>query len=167
MNTYLKARLLASALTISLCSTFSYSNENDGHDKHHSEATHHLLKAPNGGRIVASVDPALEVFVTEDRNVEITFLDEEGTVLPPNEQTVSLVGGDRSSPTRLSFFKRDGKLVSDGSLPDENGIPIILSIKENPDAATVRERFNLNMSTCPECELAEYACICGHEEGAH
>lgn len=128
---------------------------------------HNEIKAPNGGRIVESVEPHFEIYVNDDRYVSITFLDDEGNTLPPESQVISLIGGDRANPTRLTFAEENNQLVSSGTLPSDNGIPIILSIQESPSSRIIREKFNLNMATCPECVLAEYACSCDHEEGHH
>lgn len=150
--------LKATAIALVASLSISIASGDEGHDE---------IKAPNGGRIVESIEPHFEVFIRDDRTVSITFLNEEGEVLSPSDQEISLIGGDRSNPTRLSFSKSGNMLVSDGKLPEDNGIPIILNIKSSPDAQTIREKFNLNMFTCPECDLAEYACICGHAEGHH
>jgi hypothetical protein len=121
---------------------------------------------PNGGRIVEGEDFKLEFFVTQDRHVQISFLNEEGEVVAPKSQTVSLIGGSRSDPTRLQFEKSGKVLLSQNTLPDLKNLPAILNVKASEEATPVRERFNVNMSTCPECSLHEYACICGHEEEA-
>jgi|ETNmetMinimDraft_22_1059887.scaffolds.fasta_scaffold00004_86 hypothetical protein len=136
-------------------------------EKEHHEEEGDRIEAPNGGRVVYSVEPHLEFYLQEDRTVKITFLDDDGNTVAPAKQSISLIGGDRANPTRLSFAQTGESLVSDKALPEGNLLPIILNIKENPGAKTIRERFNLNLSTCPECSLKEYACICGHEEGHH
>ncbi len=44
----------------------------------------------------------------------------------------------------------------------------MLQIQEKLGGSTFRERFQLNMSSCPTCEYKEYACVChGDEEGEH
>jgi len=37
-----------------------------------------------------------------------------------------------------------------------------VQIKLTPEAKTVVEKFNLNLSECPGCKLKEYACTCEH-----
>lgn len=125
---------------------------------------HRSEPGPNGGRIIEGDGFKLEFFVKEDRNVQISFLDDHGAVVSPGEQTISLVGGDRSNPTRLQFEKQGHVLHSSSALPELPNMPAILTVKVSGTAKAERERFNINMSTCPECSLHEYACICGHEE---
>lgn len=120
---------------------------------------------PNGGRVIASVEPHLEFFVTSDRKVQITFLDDDEKAIAPAEQTVTVICGDRSSPTKLSFTKTGNVLLSDNTLPEGNDIPTVVQIKTTPDAKTVLEKFNLNLDQCPTCKFKEYACICEHGDG--
>lgn len=132
------------------------------------EGEHHDLVPPNGGRIVKTVEPHLEIFVADDGAVKVTFLDDSGHALAPADQQVSLIGGDRMNPVRLSFLREGEALVSDKKLPMGQSIPIVVQIKESADGEVVRERFNLNMGSCPTCEYKEYACAChGGEEGDH
>lgn len=127
------------------------------------------IKAPNGGRIIDTVTPHAEFVVTKDKKVEVRFLDEAGKVIAPAAQTVAVVMGDRANPTRLGFTKDGDKLVSDKAVPEGDNLPVVLQIKTTADAKTVTAKFNLNMSTCPECKLTEYACACDHatEKKAH
>ncbi len=136
-------------------------HDHDGHDDHGE------IKAPNGGRIIDSVEPHLEFHVADDGNVTITFLDDEGHIVTPADQRISVIGGDRSSPTRLSFATKGNALVSDKALPSGNNLPIILNIKASSNAKTIREKFNLNLNECPTCEYKEYACVCEHSEDDH
>ncbi|MDA1068324.1 MAG: hypothetical protein O3C43_17690 [Verrucomicrobia bacterium] len=148
--------LITTALALSLGVFSSFADES-GKD-HRSEP------GPNGGRLVVGEDFKLEFFVTDERKVQISFLNDQGEVVAPKDQAVSLVGGDRSDPTRLQFETKGKVLLSKSALPDLKNMPAILNVKASPGAEPVRERFNINMSTCPECSLHEYACICGHEE---
>ncbi|MES2924466.1 MAG: hypothetical protein V4819_23135 [Verrucomicrobiota bacterium] len=127
------------------------------------------IKAPNGGRIIYSVTPKAEFVVTKDKKAEVRFLDDTGKVIAPAAQTVTVVMGDRANPTKLAFAKDGDKLVSDKAVPEGDSLPVVLQIKSTPDAKTVTAKFNLNMSTCPECKLNEYACACDHaaEENPH
>lgn len=130
------------------------------------EAPHHdhdsKFAAPNGGRLVKSVSPIFEFKVAENGYATITFLSDQGERMLPEEQVVTLIGGDRSNPVRRKFVEKGSVLVSARPLPIENNMPIILTIKTTPDAKPVHERFNLNLATCPECSLHEYACSCDH-----
>ncbi len=140
-----------------------HDHEDHGHEGHE----HGEIEAPNGGRIVDSVEPHLEFYVDDSGKVKITFLDEEGHIVAPGDQHISVIGGERSNPTRLSFTKSGNALVSDKSLPEGNNLPIILNIKASARSKTVREKFNLNLSECPTCDHQEYACVCEHGEDDH
>jgi hypothetical protein len=120
------------------------------------------IKAPNNGRIIDSVEPHAEFVVNKDKKIEIRFLDDTGKVIAPAAQTVSVMMGDRSAPTKLAFTKDGDKLVSDKAVAEGESLPVVLTIKTTPDAKSVTAKFNLNMSTCPECKLIEYACACDH-----
>lgn len=120
------------------------------------------LAGPNGGRLITSVTPHAEFFITADRKVRITFVGEDGKPVGPAAQVVTVTAGERSAPTRLAF-KRDGDaLVSDGVLPEGNDYPTVVVIKAAPDEKNVYARFNLNFAVCGGCQRAEYACTCGH-----
>ncbi len=120
------------------------------------------IKAPNGGRIIATVTPHAEFLLTKDKKIEVRFLDEAGKVIAPAAQTVTVVMGDRSAPTKLAFTKDGDKLVSDKVVAEGDNLPVVLQITSTPEAKTVTAKFNLNLSTCPECKLTEYACACDH-----
>jgi hypothetical protein len=123
------------------------------------------IKAPNKGRIIDSVEPHAEFFVTADKKVEIRFLDDAGKVVAPAAQEVTVMMGDRSAPTKLTFTKDGDKLVSDKPVVEGQSLPVVLTIKTTPDAKSVTEKFNLDMGNCPPCSHAEYACICDHAKG--
>lgn len=128
----------------------------EDHDHSRKEA------GPNGGRVVTSVTPHYEFFVTPEKKVKITFLGEDGKALPARDQVVTAVGGDRAAPTRMSFVKDGDSLLSDKPLPEGKELPIVVQVKVTPDAKTATEKFTVNLATCPECKHAEYACTCDH-----
>ncbi len=132
------------------------------HDHGHGHSHAKKTAGPNGGRVITSVKPRLEFFVTPGRKVKITFLGEDGQAIAPADQVVTAVGGDRSKPARLVFSKADGSLISDKPLPEGNMIPIVLQIKIAPGAKTVNEKFMVNLADCSECDHKEYACTCEH-----
>ena len=144
-------------------------DDHDGHSHNeHAEHDHHKKQAgPNGGRVITTVEPHLEFFAMEDGKVQISFLNDDGKVIPPASQKVSLIGGDRSSPTRLKFEKKGNVLISDNALPSKNNLPIILQMKVTPESKTIREKFNLNLTQCPTCDYKEYACTCDHSGDGH
>jgi hypothetical protein len=117
---------------------------------------------PNGGRVITKVTPNVEFFVMTDRKVQLTFLDDSGKPIEPAAQIATLTGGDRANPTKLTFSKDGNALVSDKPLPEGNSVPAVLQIKVTPDAQAVTEKIAVNMATCPECKLSEYACTCVH-----
>lgn len=120
------------------------------------------IKAPNGGRVLTRVEPHAEFLLTADRRVQITFVDDDGRIVAPADQVVTVFTGERLSPTRLSFKKSGNTLISDGVVPAGDGFATVVQIKSSPDGATVTEKFNLVLSTCGECSLKEYACVCDH-----
>jgi len=167
-NTAIQSLLLG-LLALFTVSTASAEGVHDhgshaGHDHEaHVEGAHSDdVKMPNGGRLVASVEPHFEFYVTPERFVQITFIGNDGKVVPVAEQKVSAIGGDRSAPTKVEFTKQGDVLLSKEALPEQNNMPMVLQIKVTPGSKTVREKFNLNLNDCPTCSFKEYACACGH-----
>jgi hypothetical protein len=150
--------------------------EEDAHKDHdhadHSEETHadvKTIEGPNKGRIITATEPHVEFFVTEDRKILLTFLDNDNKPVVLEAPVISAIGGERSAPTRMTFEASGeaGALLSDVALPEGENIPIILQIKTAPDADNVTERFNINLAECPTCVHLEYACNCAHGEEGH
>ena len=127
-----------------------------------AQAAEKKVAGPNGGRILTKLDPRAEFFVLPDRKVQITFLNQAGKAIAPAEQTVTVTAGERSAPRTLTFAKSGNTLVSNGPLPAGDSVPTVVQIKPTATGSTVTERFNVDVSKCGECKLAEYACICGH-----
>ncbi len=117
---------------------------------------------PNGGRVITSVEPHLEFFVTKDRKVEITTLTDALKPTKLSGQVITVTAGDRSKPTKLEFKEEGGKLVSSNALPEGNDFPVSVSIKADAKAKATYEKFNMNFEKCPTCKYQEYACICAH-----
>lgn len=132
----------------------------DTHGHGHSHAA--KMKAPNGGRIVHSVEPHFELFVTAERKLQVTFLDEHGKAIAPAARTVTATGGSRAKPTKFKFTMSGDTLLSDKPLPEGKVIPVIMRIKMTADSKTVTERLSLNLADCPTCKYKEYACTCAH-----
>jgi hypothetical protein len=120
------------------------------------------VAGPNGGRILKTVTPHVEFFVTKDRKVQFTFLDAANHPVAPAGQSVRVTTGDRAKPTVLAFSRQGNALVSDAALPAGNNLPAVIELGPAPGATPVVEKFNINLSTCGECKHAEYACTCGH-----
>lgn len=132
-------------------------NAAEDHDKAKKET------GPNGGRVVTSVTPHYEFFVTPEKKVKITFLGEDGKAVPAKDQVITAVGGDRAAPTKLTFAKDGDSLLSDKPFPEGKELPIVVQVKVTPDAKTVTEKFTVNLANCPECQHPEYACTCDHD----
>ena len=122
------------------------------------------IDGPNGGRVITTVEPHLEFFVTADRKVRITALDEEGRTVDVRADAVRLIGVDRMNPTRMTFRKDGKSLISDKAFPEGNRFPVVLQIKFGPDDGTVYEKFMLNLDDCAECKHKEYACVCQQDD---
>ena len=134
----------------------------DDHEEHADHAAAKKIAGPNGGRILMEAEPHLEFFVTKDRKVKITAVDDQGKAIALGEQSVDLIGGDRKNPIKMKFTKEGDSLVSDKAFPEGNDFPVVVSIKTSPDAKKVRAKFNLNLADCPSCDYLEYACTCDH-----
>jgi len=121
----------------------------------------HGKSGPTGGRLITAVEPHAEFLVTKENKVEIRFFDEENKAVAPGDQSVSVIMGDRSAPTKIAFAKEGDKLVSDKAIPSGDDLPTVVQIK-GADGKTVTEKFNLNLKDCPDCKHKEYACSCEH-----
>jgi len=131
-------------------------------DKHDHD--HEAKAGPTGGKLITEVEPHVEFFVNKENKVEIRFIDDDMKVVAPGEQVISVILGDRSSPTKLTFTKDGDKLISDKAIPEGENLPTVVQIKTTPDAKAVTEKFNLNLAQCPTCKNKEYACTCAHGE---
>lgn len=120
------------------------------------------VAGPNGGRLITSVEPHAEFFVTKERKVQITFVDDAGKVVAPGAQVVTVTTGERAAPTKLTFAPSGNALLSTAALPAGDDFPTVVQIKATADAKTVNEKFTLDLSTCGECQAPEYACKCAH-----
>lgn len=168
MKTNTKALLTAALCGLILPTPLFAEEKGHDHKKHaeHDHA-HHEIKGPNNGKMLMAVEPHAEFFVTKDRKVRITFVNDDGKMIPAKDQTVSIICGDRSNPTRMKMEQKDGAFVSTNALPKGNDFPTVITIKTKPGEKSVREKFNLNLSDCPTCEFQEYACTCDHGEDDH
>lgn len=160
---YQNITALTAALALSLAGIgYAQETKKPAESKEHADHDAKKIAGPNGGRVLTGVEPHLEFFVTKDRKVKITAVDDAGKAVALGEQSVTVTGGDRSKPTQMSFTKEGESLISDNAFPEGNNLPVIVQIKAKPDAKAVIEKFTLNLSDCPTCEHAEYACTCAH-----
>ncbi len=157
-NEPMKTKLLSTLLTLVLACTVNAADKHD-HEGHAGKA------GPTGGKLITEVEPHVEFFVNDDKKVEIRFVDDDNKVVAPADQKITVVLGDRSSPTKLSFARDGDKLISDQQIPEGADIPTVVQIKAKPDSKTINEKFNLNLAQCPTCKNKEYACTCEHGEG--
>jgi hypothetical protein len=148
--------LLATAL-LALGIAFHANAAEEKHDHEHAAKV-----GPTNGKLLTEVEPHAEFLVTADRKVEIRFVDDNNKVVAPGTQVVTATLGERSKPTKLTFTKDGDKLVSDKTLPEGNNYPAVVQIKADAKAKAVNAKFNLNLSKCPTCSNAEYACKCDH-----
>jgi hypothetical protein len=171
---FLSAAMSIAALFAIGCSkntSETHATKEDHHQdsEHHGEDAHHddgekSEEGPNGGRLITSVEPAVEFIVQEDRTVAIQLLDENRNPVTPTDQLITLIGGERTNPTTLAFARQGNRLVSDQPIPEGASVPVVLQIMASANAAVVREKFNANLSECPTCDYQEYACVCGHDD---
>jgi hypothetical protein len=147
MKTLIKKLLLVVAAAIALVPAIAHEKK---------------IPGPNGGRLLTSVSPHVEFLVTADRKIQLTFVDDAGQPIAPAGQSATIISGDRSAPTTLTFSRQGDVLISNAPLPEGRIVPTIVQLTPAAGAAVVVERFNVNLATCAECQHAEYACICGH-----
>ena len=149
-------------IALSILTAFAFSQAVAAADAGHPHTHAKKEAGPNGGRLITSLVPHAEFFVTADRKVQITFIDENDQPTAPAQQVVTVTTGSRLAPTKLTFSRSGDVLLSDAALPAGNDFPTVVQIKPSPDAEIVTTKFYLNLSKCPECKLGEYACICDH-----
>ena len=154
----MKTKLIALVLAL-VVPAFAAGDHADGHA--HDAAR--KLAGPNKGRVITQLDPHAELFVTAERKVRLTFIDDAGKpVAVPAGLSATLITGERSAPVTLSFVPEAGSLLTSAALPEGKNLPVVLRVKPSADAETVTVRVPLNLATCGECDRPEYACACAH-----
>jgi hypothetical protein len=133
----------------------------------HSHGPAKKLVGPNQGRVLTQLEPHAELFVTAERKVRLTFVDEAGTPVPvPAGLRATLITGERSAPVTLTFGADGegaaGSLLTTAALPEGKRFPVVLRVKPSAEAEVVTVRVHLDLSTCRECSKPEYACACAH-----
>jgi len=146
------------AIAAALLTSITLQAAEEGHGHSHEKK----IPGPNGGRIMTAIEPHAEFLVTEDRKVQITFLNDALKPVASAEQIVNVTTGERSAPVKMTFTQSGESLISEQFVPEGNNFPVVVQIKNTPDAKTAVERFTLNLTKCPGCDLPEYACTCGH-----
>ena len=138
-------------------------DDHKGHDHDDHDHEGHVKKpGPNGGRLVSSITPNVEIVLTDARKLIVNVLDKHGKPTNPGDFKVSAIGGSRSNPTKLTFAKEGKRFVSTAAVPAGNKTPVVVTLKPTKNAKAVYERFHADQSSCGSCEYKEYACVCGH-----
>ncbi len=125
-------------------------------------AAEKTVAGPKGGRLLAKTTPQAEFFVEKDRSVTIAFYDEKLKPVPVADQTVTVIADAKDGKAKLEFEKKGDALVSKTKLPEGNGYNVVVQFKQTAAAKPQNLRFKLDLHTCGECKLAEYACTCDH-----
>ncbi len=155
-TTSMKTKLTALVLSFILLPLFSAFAADD--PVHAAKIT-----GPNKGRVLTGIEPRAELFVTAERKLRLTFLDDAGKPVAPAAGVVATaITGDRAAPTTLSFVADGDTLLSTAPLPEGGNLPAVVRIKPGAEAKTVTIRVQLNLAECGECSRQEYACVCGH-----
>ena len=149
MKTHLRILTLAAALCVGLFTA-------NAADKHEHKAT------PKGGRLLDKTEPHAEFVVEKDRSVTINFYNEEMKPVVATTQTVTVIAAAKSGKATLQFEKKGDSLVSKTKLPEGEGYNVVVQFRQTADARPINLRFKLDLHTCAECKLAEYACTCDH-----
>jgi ABC-type nickel/cobalt efflux system permease component RcnA len=164
----LSRTLVSSAAALAALTCLSISSvkaaEDDDHEHHHHHAT---MAGPNGGKVLHEVEPHAELLVTKNRKLQITFLNEDGKADAPGKQSISVICGKRSQPTRMKFALKGKSFLSDKALPAGLNIPTVVQIKMGPKEKATIIRLNLNLENCRTCKHLEYACTCEHAHEEH
>jgi hypothetical protein len=131
-----------------------------------------IAAGPKGGKLLENEAPRAEFFVNQDRKVEVTFYDENLKPVAPTEQIVNVIAEAESGKAKLELEKTGTGFISKTALPEGDGYMIVVQIKSSPSAKNQNFRVPFHSESCPECQRAEYACICeehgegdGHDHG--
>jgi len=110
----------------------------------HGEAS--KIVGPNQGRVLTEVEPHAELFVTAERKLRITFVDDAGKpVATPAGAVVTVITGERAAPTTLSFAADGDGLLSKAALPEGGNPPAVVRIKTGAAAKLITIRLQLNL----------------------
>lgn len=113
-----------------------------------------------GGRLLATKNPRPEFFVEKDHTVSVKFYDEDGKVVEPAGQQVTVIAtGDEKK--KLQLEKKDDALVSTEPLPAGDGYGLVVQIRSDADSRPENFRFSFLNHICGgTCGNPEYACTC-------
>jgi hypothetical protein len=132
-------------------------------DHAHGHAHAKKITGPNKGRVLTEIEPHAELFVTAERKLRLTFIDDAGNpVATPAGLVATVITGERAAPVTLNFAADGASLLSTAPLPEGGNLPAIVRIKAGAEAKLVTIRVRLNLAKCGECDRQEYACACAH-----
>lgn len=115
---------------------------------------------PRKGRLLATDSPRPEFFVEKDHTVSVKFYDEEGKVVAPTEQQVTVIATGKAK-AKLQLEKKGDALVSKEKLPEGDGYNLVVQVRSTQAARPKNFRFVfLNHICLGECGNPEYACTC-------
>lgn len=118
---------------------------------------------PQGGRLLAAEPHAAEFFVTPERRIELTFLDDAGRPVPPDAQVAAITAEPASGKVGLALTRTARGFITTEPLPAGEPYRVVVQLRATPDAKPRNFRLDLNLGLCGECQHAEYACTCtGH-----
>lgn len=161
----MKTKLLV--LLLALAAPVFASGDHGAGAHGHSHGAAKKLVGPNQGRVITQLEPHAELFVTSDRKVRLTFIDDSGKpVAVPAGLGATLITGERSAPVTLTFAAdgegATGSLLTTAALPEGKNLPVVLRVKPSAEAEVMTVRVPLNLAICGECSKPEYACACAH-----
>lgn len=150
-------KLMSLFIALGIICTASALNAEEAHDHGHQHQG-----GPKGGRLLEGTEPHAEFYVEKDRTAAVTFYDDQMKPVSVADQSVTVMAESAGNKSKLEFQKKGDVLVSSGSLPAAEDLNLVIQFKQDTQAKPKNFRFNLNENVCPECNRAEYACICEH-----
>lgn len=129
---------------------------------HHEGHEHGQVAGPKGGKLLESKPQHSEFWVNADRKVEVTFYDEGLQPVASGDHTIRVTAQAPGGSATLTMEKSDSAFVSAEPLPEGDGYNVVVQIKSDAAGSWQNFRIPYHAETCGECQLAEYACICGH-----
>ncbi len=129
-----------------------------------ASAHERITIGPNGGRLLmidSTTTPNVE-FTLNDNKAHIELLDAKRKSIPLTDQSLTVIAGSRSNPTRLTAEKIDNKFVA-GPLPDGDDYFIVFRLKESKKASALTFRLHYYTISCGECDRIEWLCLCGNK----
>lgn len=123
-----------------------------------------IVAGPKGGRMFDTAPHKTEFLVTKDRKVHVNFYDAALKPVARGDQVVSITAEPKSGRTKVELEKTTHGFASPTPLPDASEpYRVVVQVRPSATAKPQNFRVDLNLATCGECKLQEYACTCeGH-----